>query len=63
LNVDTYECKKTKDSRDKIHEELRVDPVERKFTQYKQKWLNNVSRMEDVRYTKQLLDYRPIGRR
>jgi len=29
----------------------------------KQKWLNHVSRMEDMRYSKQLLDSRPIGRR
>jgi hypothetical protein len=29
---------------------------------YKQKWLNHVSRMEDIRYPKQLLDYRIWGR-
>jgi hypothetical protein len=31
--------------------------------QYKQKLLNHVSRMEDIRYPEQLLDYQPIGRR
>jgi len=34
-----------------------------KLAQYKQKCLNGVNRMEDINYTKQLLDYRPIGRR
>jgi hypothetical protein len=29
----------------------------------KQKYLKHVSRKEEVRYPKQLLDYRPIGRR
>jgi hypothetical protein len=29
----------------------------------KQKWLNNVSRMEDFKYPKELLSYRPIRRR
>jgi hypothetical protein len=31
-----------------ILEELKVDPYEKKLTQYKQKWLNHVSRMEDI---------------
>jgi len=31
--------------------------------QYKQKWLYHVSRKEHITYPKQLLDYRPIGRR
>jgi hypothetical protein len=38
-------------------------PRRKKLAQYKQKWLNHVSRMERNRYRKQLLDYRPIGRR
>jgi hypothetical protein len=46
-----------------ILEEAEVEPVEKKLAQYKQKWLNHVSRMEDSRYTKQLLDYRPVGTR
>jgi hypothetical protein len=35
-----------------ISQKLKVDPVEKKLARYKQKWLNHVSRMEDVRYTK-----------
>lgn len=30
-----------------VLEELKVDPAERTLTQYKQKWWNHVSRMED----------------
>jgi hypothetical protein len=46
-----------------IFEELTVHPVEKKLAQYKnKKWLNQLRRMENVRYPKQLLDYRPIGR-
>jgi len=44
-------------------EELRVDPVEKKLPQQKQRRLNHVNRMEDVRYQKQLLDSRPVGKR
>jgi len=36
--------------------------VEQKLAQYKQKYLNHICRMEDIRYPKQLLDYRSIGR-
>jgi hypothetical protein len=28
--------------------ELKVDPVENKLAQYEHKWLNHVSRMEDI---------------
>jgi hypothetical protein len=35
-----------------ILDKLKVDPVERKLAQYKQKWLYHVSRMEDIRYPK-----------
>jgi len=44
-------------------EELNVKTVQMKVAQYKQKWLNCVSRMEDVRYPKQLLDYWSVRRR
>jgi len=43
--------------------ELKVDPLEKKLAQCKQKCLNHVSRIQDIRYPKNLLDYRPIGRR
>jgi len=36
---------------------------ERCTLERKQKLLNRVSRVEDIRYPKQLLDYRPIERR
>jgi hypothetical protein len=50
-------------SRNDVLEERKVDPVEKKLVQYKQEWLNHVSRMEGIRYPKQLHDYGPIGRR
>jgi len=34
---------------------LRVYSVEKELTQYKQRWLNHVSRMEDVGYPKERL--------
>jgi len=43
--------------------EHKADSVKEKLAQYKRKWLNDDSRLEDVRYPKQLLDYRPIERR
>jgi hypothetical protein len=46
-----------------ILEELKVDPVRNKLAQDKQKWLDHVSRLEAIRYLKQLLHCRPIGRR
>jgi hypothetical protein len=45
-----------------VLEELKVDPVEKKLAQYKQKWLNHVSRTEDIRYPEQFLNNRPIVR-
>jgi hypothetical protein len=44
-------------------EEFKVDLVGKKISQFKQKWLNHVISMENMRYPNQLLDYRPIGRR
>jgi hypothetical protein len=46
-----------------ILEELQVDLVENKLTQYKQKWSYHVSRIGDVRYPKLLIDCRHIARR
>jgi hypothetical protein len=37
-------------------EEHEMDSVEKKLAQCEQKWLNHVSRMEDIRYPKHLLD-------
>jgi predicted RecB family nuclease len=46
-----------------IFEEFKVNTVEQKSAQYKQKLLNHVSRMQDIRYLKQMLEYRPIERK
>jgi hypothetical protein len=35
-----------------ILEELTVNPVQKKLVQCKQKWLNHVSRMQNIRYQK-----------
>jgi len=43
--------------------ELIAERVDNKLAQRKQKLLNHVSRTEDIRYRKQLTDYRPIDRR
>jgi len=48
---------------DDILEKLKADPVENKLPQYKQKLLNHVSRLEDIRCPKQLLDYRSTYRK
>jgi hypothetical protein len=39
------------------------DKVEKERPQDKRKWINHVSRVEDIRYPKQILDYRPIDRK
>jgi hypothetical protein len=43
-------------------EEFEVYPIEWKLAQYKQKWLNHISRMEDIIYPKQIPDCPPAGR-
>jgi hypothetical protein len=40
------------DCRKKEVLELKVEPDENKRAQYKQKWLNHVNRMLDIRYMK-----------
>jgi hypothetical protein len=44
-------------------EELHVTPLEDKLCTYRHKWFQHVHRMEDNRLRKQLLNYRPKGRR
>jgi hypothetical protein len=39
-----------------FRKKLKVDSVENKLAQYKQKWLNHVSNLEDIRYPKLLFD-------
>jgi hypothetical protein len=41
----------------------KVDTVKKKSAQYKQKWLNHVNRMENIKIAKQLLDYEFNGRK
>jgi len=48
--------------RNDIFEKLKVYPSKNKLSQYKQKWLNHVSRMENIRCLKQLLDFQPVRR-
>jgi hypothetical protein len=44
--------------RNDILEELKSKPSQKKkLAQYKEEWLNHVTRMEDIRYPKQLLEY------
>jgi len=47
----------------RINEDILEELVKKKLAQYKQKCLNHFSRMEYIRYPKQILDYYPIGRR
>jgi predicted membrane protein len=42
--------------------ELHVTPSEDKLCTYRNKWFQNVHRMEDNRFPKQLLNYHPKGR-
>jgi len=46
-----------------ILEGSKVDLVKEKLAQYEEIRLNYVSKREDIRYSKQLLDYRHIERR
>jgi hypothetical protein len=59
----TAGCSLSDHTRNKDVEELTVSSVQKKLAQCKQKWLKYVSRMEDIRYPKQVLRYRYIGRR
>jgi len=40
--------------------EIKMYLVEKKLAQRKQKWWNRVSRVEDIIYPKQIINYRPI---
>jgi hypothetical protein len=46
-----------------ILEELKLDTDGKKLSHYKQKWLNYVNMMENIRYPEKVTDYRPNGRR
>jgi hypothetical protein len=42
---------------------LQVAPIINKIQNYKTKWIQHVSKMDDHRYPKKMLQYQPIGKR
>jgi hypothetical protein len=40
-----------------------MNPIENKLGHYKENWLDNVQRMKDIRYPKELHDYQETTRR
>jgi hypothetical protein len=49
--------------KEEILEELKVDPVDEKQRRHKSSWLQHVTRMNNNRILKIMLNYRPSGRR
>jgi hypothetical protein len=45
-----------------IFEQSAMDSIKNKLVQYKQNWLNHVTKMKYIRYIKLLLDYQSVGR-
>jgi hypothetical protein len=50
-------------SNEEILEEFTVEAVDEKLRRYKSKWLRNITRMNNKRIPKIMLNYRPNGRR
>jgi hypothetical protein len=48
---------------EEILEELKVEPVDKKLRRYKPNWLQHVTRMNNKSMPKEMLKYRPNGRR
>ena len=46
-----------------IRADLEIFAIEQKIENYKQNWKDHISRMEQTRYPKQIIHYRPEGRR
>jgi hypothetical protein len=55
--------KKKDINRDEILEELKVEAADEKLRRYKSNWLQQLTRMNNNRMTKIMLNYRPNGRR
>jgi hypothetical protein len=48
---------------EEIIRELQAAPIIKKIQIYKTKWIQHVSRMDDQRYPKKMLQYQPRGKR
>ena len=46
---------------DKVSEELKAEPADEKLRRYKSNWLRHVTRMDNNRMLKIMLNYRPNG--
>ncbi|KAJ4446625.1 hypothetical protein ANN_13322 [Periplaneta americana] len=44
-------------------QELNMQPLEEKITEYRNRWLEHISRMEAGRTSQEMLKYHPQGRR
>jgi hypothetical protein len=46
-----------------IRKELDIDSTQYKIENYRKKWIEHLDKMPDERVTKQILKYKPEGRR
>jgi hypothetical protein len=50
-------------SNEEVLEELKVEPIDEKLRRYKSNWLRHVTRMNNNRVSKIMLNCKPNGRR